>query len=137
MGYESRLFIIKRNEYEIGDSIWISGQKLAEIELCCVGHNKIHVYFNEIFKTPIDFDLYNTGAIIDESSDYNPEDYRIDCYGKHCCYTSIDEVIKYMEELLEEGETYWRLKPAIATLKAWKNDVTGLDKEPIVVHWGH
>ena len=48
MGYESRLFIIKRNVYEIGDSIWISGQKLAEIELCCVGHNKNYVYFNEI-----------------------------------------------------------------------------------------
>ena len=48
MGYESRLFIIKRNEYEIGDGTWISGQKLAEIELCCVGHNKNCVYFNEI-----------------------------------------------------------------------------------------
>ena len=30
MGYESRLFIIKRNVCEIGDGVWVSGQKLAE-----------------------------------------------------------------------------------------------------------
>lgn len=136
MGYESRLFIIKRNCYDIGGD-WISGQKLAEIELCNMCHNKDFKYFSEIFKTPIDFDLYDTGNVINDTREYDPEDYRVDCYDKHCCYTSIDEVVKYMEELIEEGETYWRLKPAIATLKAWKNDVTGLTVEPIVVHWGH
>lgn len=134
MGYESRLFIINRHETQFSDgSNWVWGQKLAEIELCCMGHSKNYVYFNSIFKTPIDFNLYE----IEDKEEYTDEDYRMDIYGSHCCYTSIDEVIKYLESRIEEGETYWRLKPAIATLKAWKNENTGLTVEPIVVHWGH
>ena len=57
MGYESRLFIIKRNEFTFNEKEFVSGQKLAEIELFCMGHNKEYKYFNEIFKTPVDFDL--------------------------------------------------------------------------------
>lgn len=37
MGYESRLFIIKRNESKIGNRIWVTGQKLAEIEIVLYG----------------------------------------------------------------------------------------------------
>ena len=33
MGYESRLFIIKRNESKIGDGIWISGSPINTLEL--------------------------------------------------------------------------------------------------------
>lgn len=133
MGYESRLFIIKRNVCEIGDGVWVSGHKLAEIELCCMGHNKNYKYFNEIFKNPIDFDLYE----IPDNDGECEEDFRVDAYGKHCCWATIDDVVKYMEELIEEGETYWRLKPTIATLKAWKSENTGAGEDPIVVHWGH
>lgn len=129
MGYESKLFIINRRDHGFG----VYGQKLAELDMCNMGCNKDHVYFNEIFKNMIDFDLYE----IDYDKAEDEEDFRVDSYGKHCCWATIDEVVSYMKGLIEDGETYWRLKPAIATLEAWKAVNTGLSDDPIVVHWGY
>ena len=129
MGYESKMHIMRRVEYELPNGetrVW--GDPFAEFDLCKMGYEGVTGYefygstFRSIFDTDIDFDLY-----------VNDEATREDCYDATCQYTDIDTVIDWLE-LSEVVKEWWRADVFLRFLKTLKE--AGHD-DLIVVHYGY
>ena len=134
MGYESSVIVVDRNEHLRPVGKWVFGDKIATLNLGVMTGRVINgKSFYDVFDTPIDFDLYHTS---DATTD---EDYRVDCYGKHCNYTTIDKLIEWLIGAMEadtELAGYRRAKMLLSTLKALKESESDFD-ELVVVHYGH
>lgn len=114
MGYESKLIIVDRH---VWDSGYAFAEMIAEFRMCCLPWNH-----REIFKTPIDFDLY-VGC----------EAVRKDCYGEHCKMAKPEVVVDALEKMARE-EDYRRYNPIIQMLKGFdSNQWEDLE----VVHYGY
>lgn len=127
MSYESRVYIVERNEYDN----WVYGSEIAKFDLCKMGY---HMFdgksFRDLFKKEIDFDL-NINA------DYDPEDYRTDAYGEHCKYTNIDVVIYWLEIYIKETH-YRRAELLLNFLYTLKEQIKkGMWGEICIVHYGY
>lgn len=124
MGYESRLYIMRRAEIVASNGdIRIWGDPFAEFDLFKMGYEyNAGKWFREIFETDIDFDLWVDG-----------KHTREDCYGDTCQYADIDTVIDWLE-LSEVVKEYWRAEILLRFLKTLKE--AGHD-DLIVVHYGY
>lgn len=134
MSYESKMIVVQRNEYDGR----VYGEEVMRFDLSSVGYGLVNGrYFTEIFKTEIDFNLYN---MQEENYDhcgtdeYN-EKHRIDCYGKHCKYAEIDEVMDYIASSPElmgyrRTKTFYGM---LMMLKANRENWGHL----VVVHYGY
>lgn len=138
MGYESRVFVIERHEYDMPNgSKWVFGDELARFDLSKMGYEIVdNKYFSDVFKTEIDFDLHDIGED-PNAEEYNEEDYRFDRYGAHCKWATIDQVLHWLEnsEVLQV-EHYRRavmLYDALKMFKAHEADFGQL----VVVHYGY
>lgn len=117
MGYESKLVVVKKWNYDSGNSF---GETIAELNLCGMG--------NEFF--PIEKNFENE---IDRPIYMNNEEVTTDKYGKVLRYTSVENLLKVLYKC-EAEEHYRRTELAINTLKSflskdWENIV--------VVHYGY
>lgn len=117
MGYESRIFIVNRNEIR---NDYVYGDKIADIKM-----SKMYSEFVDLFDKKIDYELY---------IDNGDESTKIDKYGDVMTYTSCEIVIDYLEELVANGENYRRIGLLLGLLK-------GIDEsqwdEIQVVHYGY
>lgn len=126
MGYESRIFIVNRSEVDdfYSENPIIYAEKIADMKL-----GRMYNGFIELFKNPIDYTLY-----IDNEN----KDTDIDKYGKHLKYTTISEIITYLENLTDSEEyknnPYRRIKPFYNLIKGFdENEWNELQ----IVHFGY
>ena len=121
MGYESRIFIVNRNEINYNNGTpYVWAEKIADIKMSCMYDG-----FTDLFDKEIDYELYiNNG---DEKT-------QTDKYGDIMTYTDCKTVIDYLEKLIADGEDYRRLGLLLGLLK-------GIDEsqwnEIQVVHYGY
>lgn len=121
MGYESRVFIVNRIEYENAkNELCVFAEKIADIKM-----SKMYSEFVDLFDKEIDYELYVDS--IDEST-------KVDRYGNVMTYTNCETVINYLEELIANGENYRRLNLLLGLLKGF--DENHWD-DIQVVHYGY
>lgn len=122
MGYESRLFIMNRNECKRkSGKIWVYAEKLAVIDMSCMGHNN---GWKELFTEEIDYKIFTDGE--------NEED--TDDYGEHLKSGKIENIIRWLEEQIDNGNNYRRLKPLLGFLKEFNAERWD---ELQIVHYGY
>ena len=121
MGYESRLYIVNRTEYELpnGDK-WVMGEEIARINMCCM-----EMDFTDLFDTTVDYKI-----IADDGNTEITEDK----YGSELQTAPIQRVIDYLEESIASGDIYRRLKPLLGFLKGFDQDEWEYLE---VVHYGY
>lgn len=130
MGYESKVIIMDRT----GKGCALELMRIDVCNMGCTKHNGKS--FPEVFDTPIDFELF---VKCDCCGECNNEYLRTDRYGKHCNYTTIDNLIEWLTGAMEadaELAGYRRAKMLLNTLKALKeseNDFDGM----VAVHFGY
>lgn len=135
MGYESKIVIMDRHEYKKpnGDK-WIFALEISTFDLSKMGYEKANGHtFHDIFKTPIDFDLYIQNE--DANNVYPAEYWREDCYGEHCKYTTIENVIAWLEQS-KTAKTYRRAKLLLNCLYSFR-DIQNEFTQLCVVHYGY
>ena len=121
MSYESRIFVVERNEIENRDGTsYVYAEKIADVKMCSMYNG-----FRDLFDKEVDYELY---------IDSGEKSTSIDMYGDKMKYTDVQTVIDYLEKLINSGETYRRLSLLLGMLKGidtsqW-NDIQ-------VVHYGY
>lgn len=121
MSYESRIFIVNRNEVKHGNGkCYVYAEKIADIKMSCMCNG-----FTGLFNEKIDYQLYVDNA--DEAT-------QTDKYGEVMTYTNCKTVIDYLEKLITNEENYRRLTMLLGLLKGineaqWDNIQ--------VVHYGY
>ena len=121
MSYESRIFVVERNEIENRDGTsYVYAEKIADIKM-----SAMPISFANLFTKDIDYTLY---------IDSGEHDTNTDMYGIVMKYTDVQTVIDYLENLIDSGETYRRLPLLLGMLKGidtsqW-NDIQ-------IVHYGY
>ena len=86
--------------------------------------------FNQVFNKPIDFGLNENGDIWSNES-------RLDKYGVHCCWATVDEVIEWLELYVKEvdyGNAELLLSFCYLIKEQIKNNKWG---QVCVVHYGY
>lgn len=133
MSYESKVFLIDRNEHESANGIWVYGDEIARFELSCMGHQKYNgVEFRDLFKTPVDFDLYENPDKEEAGENY----YKEDMCGAICKYTNdIDGVIAWLEQS-EAADHRRRAKLLLNFLRCVKYS-SGDFRQLVIVHYGY
>jgi hypothetical protein len=120
MGYESRVFIVNRNETEHNNKVYVWGEKIADIKM-----GSMYNGFTDLFSKKIDYKIF---------VDSVEEDTQTDKYGDTMTYTNCETVITYLENLIANGENYRRLTMLLGLLK-------GIDESQWdniqVVHYGY
>ena len=121
MGYESRVFVVDRNELTHGNGAsFVYAEKIADIKMCCMYDG-----FTDLFDKKVDYELF-----IDDEN----ESTQTDKYGDVMTYTDCKTVIGYLEKLIENGKNYRRLTVLLGLLKGFNeeqwNDIQ-------VVHYGY
>lgn len=123
MGYESRVFVVNVTRHKKPQSdevIWSFGQVLAGVNMSCM-----EASFSALFKTPIDFETFLDDPDVPTEKDK---------YGDNIKATKVQEVITYLENKIEEGERYRRLKPLLGLLKGYNESEWD---ELLVLHYGY
>ena len=120
MSYESRVFIVNRNEIEGANGKYVFADKIADIKM-----SSMYNGFTDLFSKEIDYQLY---------IDNGDEATQTDKYGDTMTYTDCQTVITYLENLIADGENYRRLTILLGLLKGideteW-NDIQ-------IVHYGY
>lgn len=136
MGYESRLIVVDRLEYEdMDDSICVYGDEIAQIDLSKMGAEKVDgKMFFDIFSKEIDFDLpYKVVGDRYEEWTTDHAAYRKDDYGNVCRWAAIDDVVDWLEMA---DMDYRRARVALAILKGIQANASGFG-QLIVVHYGY
>ena len=128
MGYESKIIFVDKHEYSSGS---IYGQEIATWDMCKMGWYEFKgKSFKDIFTIPIDFDLDLNGEVFGEEA-------RIDAYGEHCKYTTVDNVINWLECYVEKVN-YRRAELLLAFLYIIKKQIDdGKWNQICVVHYGY
>ena len=146
MGYESRVYVGLHHHYYNAKPDKEYVQKIATFELSKMGYD-----FSKLFDLPIaettktkkgkekiklKFELFNengTKAIIK------------DRYGDILTYTeNLDKVVEYLENKIDEGETYRRLisfytylKSIKDNIKDWNYDCDKYSINVVLIHYGY
>lgn len=121
MSYESRIFVVERNEIENRDGTsYVYAEKIADIKM-----SSMYQGFTDLFDKEVDYELY---------IDSGEKSTSTDCYGEKMRYTNIKTVIDFLEKLISDGEDYRRLFMLLGLLKGinesqW-NDIQ-------IVHYGY
>ena len=121
MGYESRVFVVNRNEIERKDgSIYVWAENIADVKM-----SSMYNGFTDLFDKQVDYELY-----IDNGDEFT----KTDKYGNVMTYTDCKTVIDYLEKLIANGEKYRRLTVLLGLLKGFNEE----DWDNIqVVHYGY
>lgn len=117
MGYESKIYVVDKSDM-IYDGVKYS-QVIASFDMCCYPDLK------NIFKNQSD-----CGFCYDDGSAFITQDR----YGETLKECSISALIDFLQNQIDKGEKYRRIKPLLALLKGfdeseWENLVC--------LHYGH
>lgn len=121
MGYESRIFIMDRNENEAPNGekyTW--AEKIAMVNMCKMGYDN---GFHELFTEPIDYKIFIDGETETD----------VDRYGEHLKSATVQTVIDWLEKEIKT-EDYRRLPVLLGLLKGFQTDRWS---ELQVVHYGY
>ena len=119
MGYESKLVVVKKWNWDSGDSF---GETIAELNLCGMPNSFFPI--EETFENEIEPNKYIF---------MNDDEVSSDRYGKKIRYTSVEKLLRVLYKC-EAEEHYRRTEMAINLLKSFTTD----DWENIVVfHYGY
>ena len=120
MGYESRVYIVNRVSF-VDNSVW--GEELGSLRL-----GKMADYsWIELFNKPKDFTLWEANGNTEITKD---------SYGDSLKYAELDDVLKWLEEHMEERH-YRRDKMLYDLLKGFKDDTIWGREHIVVVHYGY
>ena len=118
MSYESRIYVVdvrRRAGYTFP----------CRIAMMEMGAMPYHSGWKELFKTPIDYTLYEINGLDEETQE--------DCYGEHIKSAKLEDVITWLENRIQTEE-YRRFRPALGLLKGFDPD----DWDCLeVLHYGH
>ena len=119
MGYESRLYIVEKSEFDYEEV----GKRFAEV---------IAIYNASCFPAIADRlrQAEKTDCYIYDGNEMILKD----CYGKELREADLPFVIDILEEELSKGEDYRRLKPLLYMLKGFEVEKWG---ELVVLHYGY
>ena len=119
MGYESKLVVVKKWNFDSTDSF---GETIAELNLCGMPNSFFPV--SETFENEIEEGKYIY---------MNNEEVSDDKYGEKIRYTSVEKLLKVLYKC-EAEEHYRRTEMAINLLKSFTTN----DWEDVVVfHYGY
>lgn len=122
MGYESKLVVVKKWNFDSADSF---GETIAELNLCVMPNSFFPI--EETFENEIEEGKYIF------MNDGENETVNEDRYGKKIRYTSVEKLLKVLYKC-EAEEHYRRTEMAINLLKSF----TTSDWDNIVVfHYGY
>ena len=122
MGYESRLFVVKKYE-----ALYDEEMRWAEI-----------ISMFNMCKCPTTYKLKDSNET-DCFIYYNDERVVEDKYGDRLTEEKIEVVIELLEKDIANGEDYRRLFPLLASLKSFKEqqDMGIWDSNLVVLHYGY
>lgn len=124
MGYESRLYVMKRSEYAYVSGDGEEKRDIFAIEIARFDMCKMAPSFRDLFTEPTDFDVYGEGD--------GP--IGVDCYGDELAYAPASKVAEWLEAEVERSD-YRRLRPLLAFLVS--AEAESWDGELVVVHYGY
>lgn len=133
MGYESKIFVVERCEYN--DGCGACAFPVASFDLCKMGHNDKE--FFAAFKREIDYALFL--PVSDKDGNSVVQAVNEDCYGEHMKAADLQDLIDALK-ISEQRDHYRRLPPLIAMLEAlvaerddWYSETERLE----AVHYGY
>lgn len=111
MGYESRIYVVEKTTLPPD----FHGKRYAR--LIAMFNACVYPGLREVFRENTDCYVFSDGG--------NTEIIE-DCYGKELTEAALSDVIKFLENEVQRGETYRRIKPLLGLLKSfdesqWKN----------------
>lgn len=122
MGYESRIFIMDRNENEAPNGekyTW--AEKIAMVNMCKMGYDN---GFHELFTEPIDYKIFIDGETETD----------VDRYGEHLKSATVQTVIEWLKKEISVADYYRRMGPLLGLLEGFnESDWSELQ----VVHYGY
>lgn len=134
MGYESKLYICKR--IKIGD------RPCYNEVLSAINMSKMDSDFVRLFDTKLDGDFYCMDGAMSRFDQQGDEDEPklVDNYGDELKYTSLDRVLAWCDEYMENTDEfpYWRIAVLQEVLASFDTHFKQLYSEQlIVVHYGY
>ena len=119
MGYESKIYVVSKSGISFGEE-----KQYAEV--IAVFYASKYIELADVFKKVTDCYIY---------ADDGNSMILWDCYGDELKEAPIGDVIRFLESELERGETYSRIKPLLALLKAFDGSAWG--KKLVCLHYGY
>lgn len=120
MGYESKIYVVKKsNSFDENGKYWAS--KIAELDMSNSGD------FRNIFKKETDCYIY--------ADDGNTPIFE-DKYGEQLKEATVDDVVKWLDDIISDGEDYRRFKVALSLLKSFQTDQWE-GENIVVLHYGY
>ncbi len=134
MGYESKLYICKR--IKIGE--WPSYNEV----LAAINMSKMDSDFVQLFGKKLDGDFFGMDGSMSRFNQRDDEDEPklVDNYGDELKYTSLDRVLAWCDEYMENTDEfpYWRIPVLQEMLASFDIHFQQLYNEQlIVVHYGY
>ena len=123
MGYESKLYIVERGSLKDDDGRTYA-RVLAMFDMCKMGY-----HFVDVFEKKTDLYFYG--------SDGNTKILE-DMYGDPIREATLEDVIDYLEEAIENGDDYRRIFPLLAALKTfYEQQLDNRWDKLAVLHFGY
>ena len=122
MGYESKLYVVEKHRSFCDDNM-IYSQVIAMFDLC-----KFYPLSTKISNYPMT-DCY---FYADDGNTKVLEDR----YGEPLREIPIEDIITVLEEVIQNGDEYRRIFPALAALKEL-NRRNGQWRELVILHYGY
>ena len=123
MGYESKLYIVEKFDTMIYNDGKRYARVIAMFDMC-----KFYD-LSDVLRHKPETDCY---FYADDGNTRVLED----CYGKPLTEATIKSVIDVLEDIVADGEKYWRIFPLLATLKVIEEGRLGND-DIVVLHYGY
>ena len=137
MGYESKIFIVSRNELKYTDGMpFVNAIIEVEYDLDKVGWKNIKT-LTSAFKREIDYTLFLPGC--DNEGNERIVETDKDCYGDHMRAATLPDLIETIKAL-EQAEHYRLYPPLLAMLEAFNAEVEAGEwdgNELQAVHYGY
>lgn len=134
MGYESKLYICKR--IKIPDEVSYN-EVLATMNMCVMDSE-----FRTLFDKKLDGDFFGMDGAMSRFNQQGDEDEPkfVDDYGDELKYTSLDRVLGWCDEYMDNTDEfpYWRIAVLQEMLASFDIHFKRLNSEQlIVVHYGY
>ena len=132
MAYESKLYICKR--IKIGD-----GPCYNEV-LAAMNMSKMDSDFVQLFDKKLDGDFFGMDGFMSRFDKRDDEPKLVDSYGDELKYTSLDRVLSWCDEYMDNTDEfpYWRIAVLQEMLASFDIHFKQLyNEELIVVHYGY
>lgn len=123
MGYESRLYIVRKFDTCSYDDGKCYAQVIAMFDMCKFYELSDVLRHKPVTDCYIYADDHNTRVLEDR-------------YDEPLTEATVESVIELLENIVAKGEEYWRIFPLLSALKSIKEQTNNWDKI-VVLHYGY